>query len=123
MAKNVLGDDLVICGCSPMTGFTRTGSCETGPQDRGSHTICAVVTAEFLVFSAARGNDLTTPRPGFPGLVPGDHWCLCAARWEEARRADTAPPVILGACHEAALGTVELDALLAHAAEQLTDER
>jgi uncharacterized protein (DUF2237 family) len=114
--KNVLGNELEVCGCDPMTGFTRSGSCETGPRDLGSHTVCAVMTAEFLRYTAEQGNDLSTPRPEyeFPGLKPGDHWCLCAARWEEARQADLAPPVILSACNEAALRIVDLDALLAH---------
>ena len=119
MAKNVLGAELDVCGCSPMTGFTRTGYCETGPQDVGSHTVCAVVDEAFLSFSKSRGNDLSTPRPeyGFPGLKPGDRWCLCASRWEEAREAGCAPPVILAACHERALQVTSLDALLAHMLE------
>ena len=117
MPKNVLGDELQTCGCDPMTGFTRSGSCETGPQDAGSHTVCAVVTDEFLHFSAARGNDLVTPRPGFgfPGLKAGDRWCLCASRWEEARAAGLAPPVVLEACHERALTVAALADLKAHA--------
>lgn len=114
MTRNVLGEELAVCGCDPVTGFTRSGSCETGPEDAGSHTVCAVVTAAFLTFSASRGNDLMSARPGFPGLKPGDRWCLCAGRWEEARRADCAPPVVLAATNEAALRTVSLDALLAH---------
>ena len=115
--KNVLGGDLAVCGCDPMTGFTRSGSCETGPRDAGSHTVCAAVTAEFLGYSRRQGNDLVTPRPryGFPGLKPGDRWCLCAGRWEEARAAGAAPPVILEACHEAALRQVSLADLKAHA--------
>ena len=119
MAKNVLGGDLAVCGCDPVTGFTRSGSCETGPLDAGSHTVCAVVTDAFLRYSAERGNDLMTPRGGFPGLKPGDRWCLCAGRWEEARRADRAPPVVLSATHEAALRSVSLDALLAHARDEI----
>ena len=117
MARNVLGGELAVCGCDPMTGFTRSGSCETGPQDSGSHTVCAVVTGEFLTFSASRGNDLVTPRPewGFPGLKPGDRWCLCASRWEEARAAGVAPPVVLKACHEKALDRTELGDLKRHA--------
>ena len=115
MAKNVLGGDLAVCGCEPMTGFTRSGSCETGPQDAGSHTVCAVVTEAFLRFSASRGNDLVTPRGGFPGLVDGDRWCLCSGRWAEALAAGVAPPVILEACHERALRAVSLDDLRAHA--------
>lgn len=117
MAKNVLGTELEVCGCEPMTGFTRTGFCETGPQDVGSHTVCALMTEEFLAFTKAQGNDLSSPRPqwGFPGLKPGDRWCVCAARWEEARQAGAAPPVLLAACHERALESVALDHLKAHA--------
>lgn len=117
MTTNVLGGDLAVCGCDPMTGFTRSGSCETGPQDLGSHTVCAEVTAEFLAFTAARGNDLASPRPGFPGLKPGDRWCLCSSRWEEARQAGVAPPVVLEATNAAALDVVRLDDLTAHAAD------
>lgn len=118
MPRNVLGNDLEVCGCDPMTGFTRSGFCETGPLDVGSHTVCAVMTAEFLQFTKGEGNDLSTPRPewGFPGLKPGDRWCLCASRWEEARRAGVAPRVILEACHARALDIVELEDLKAHAA-------
>jgi uncharacterized protein (DUF2237 family) len=118
MAKNVLGGELELCGCDPMTGFTRSGSCETGPADAGSHTVCAVVTREFLEFSAERGNDLMTPRPefDFPGLEEGDRWCLCSSRWEEARQAGKAPPVILEACHENAIEAAALQDLKAHAA-------
>ena len=122
MARNVLGGPLEICGCEPMTGYTRNGSCETGPGDVGSHTVCAVVTEAFLDFSKARGNDLVTPREGFPGLSPGDRWCLCSGRWEEARAADCAPPVILEATNERALYAVSKDALLAHAAEGVAEE-
>lgn len=116
MATNVLGGELLVCGCDPVTGFTRSGSCETGPQDLGSHTVCAELTAEFLAFTAGRGNDLSSPRPGFPGLKPGDRWCLCASRWEEARQAGVAPPVVLEATNAAALDTVRLGDLEAHAA-------
>jgi uncharacterized protein (DUF2237 family) len=100
-----------------MTGFYRDGSCRTGPEDAGSHTVCARVTAEFLEFSRARGNDLVTPRPewGFPGLKPGDGWCLCASRWKEALDAGCAPPVVLAATHEKALEVVNLEELRAHA--------
>jgi uncharacterized protein (DUF2237 family) len=116
-ARNVLGGPLAVCCTRPMTGFFRTGSCETGPEDAGSHTICTRVTKEFLEFSAARGNDLSTPAPayGFPGLKPGDCWCVCAARWKEALDADVAPKVVLAATHEAALAVVSLDDLRAHA--------
>jgi uncharacterized protein (DUF2237 family) len=103
-AKNVLGDALEVCCTSSMTGFYRTGTCETGRQDAGTHVVCAQVTEEFLTFTKARGNDLMTPAPehGFPGLKPGDRWCLCATRWREALEAGVAPPVILGATYEAA---------------------
>ena len=114
-ARNVLGGELAVCGCEPMTGYTRSGSCETGPRDAGSHTVCAVVTEEFLTYSKGQGNDLITPREGFPGLTPGDRWCLCSGRWEEAREAGVAPPVVLDACHERALDAVSLDDLKAHA--------
>jgi uncharacterized protein (DUF2237 family) len=111
--RNVLGGPLATCCTSPMTGFFRTGSCETGPQDLGTHVVCAQVTAEFLEFSRSRGNDLVTPVPafGFPGLKPGDKWCLCASRWREAFEAGVAPPVVLAATHENALHFVSLDDL------------
>jgi len=117
-AKNVLGGPLATCSRSPMTGFLRTGCCETSDEDHGSHTVCAVMTEEFLEFSVARGNDLVTPRLqwGFPGLKPGDRWCLCAARWQEAFDAGMAPKVVLEACHEACLTIVDLDDLKVHAA-------
>jgi uncharacterized protein (DUF2237 family) len=118
-AKNVLGEPLEVCSTSPRTGFTRSGSCETGPEDLGSHTVCARVTREFLEFSLGRGNDLTTPAPefGFPGLKPGDRWCLCAARWQEALEAGAAPRVALRATHERALEVVSLSDLKAHAVD------
>ena len=102
---------------SPRTGFHRDGYCHTGPHDAGSHTVCAVMTAEFLDFSLRRGNDLVTPRPefDFPGLVPGDRWCLCASRWKDALEAGVAPPVLLAATHEKALEVVSLEQLQAHA--------
>lgn len=114
---NVLGEKLQPCSRDPVTGFFRDGCCNTSDQDQGSHTVCAVLTAEFLEFSQSRGNDLSTPRPefGFPGLNPGDHWCLCAPRWREALRAGCAPRVRLEATHEAALEYVSLDELRAHA--------
>ena len=117
-AKNVLGGRLETCSVEPMTGFTRSGCCETGPADTGSHTVCAIVTAEFLAFSRAQGNDLSTPRPeyGFPGLKPGDRWCLCAPRWQEALQAGRAPNVVLEATHMAALMYCELDDLKNHRA-------
>lgn len=115
--RNVFGEALVPCSFDPMTGFYRTGCCETGPQDHGSHTVCAEVTAEFLAFSKARGNDLSTPRPeyGFAGLKPGDRWCLCAARWAEAFEAGAAPRVVLAATHQRALDVCGFDDLKAHA--------
>lgn len=114
---NVLGLPLEACSLDPLTGFTRSGACETGPQDLGSHTVCAQVTEEFLAFSRARGNDLVTPVPeyGFPGLKPGDRWCLCAARWREAFEAGCAPRVRLRSTHAKTLEVVPLGALKAHA--------
>ena len=102
---NVLGDRLDVCSMTPKTGFLRDGCCNTGPEDIGSHTVCAVMTAAFLEFSKSRGNDLSTPMPqfGFPGLRPGDRWCLCAPRWREALEAGHAPRVVLRATHESAL--------------------
>ncbi len=104
-ARNVLGGTLTICSIKPMTGFFRDGCCNTGPQDRGSHTVCVVLTAEFLAFSAKAGNDLSTPMPeyGFPGLKPGERWCLCAPRWQQAFEGEAAPKVVLAATHEGAL--------------------
>ncbi|MEX1132253.1 MAG: DUF2237 domain-containing protein [Flavobacteriales bacterium] len=101
----------------PITGFYRDGLCRTDEQDRGRHVVCAIMSAEFLAFTASRGNDLSTPRPeyGFPGLKPGDRWCLCALRWKEALEQDMAPPVVLEACVEEALRYVELDQLVQHA--------
>jgi uncharacterized protein (DUF2237 family) len=102
---------------SPLTGFFRNGCCETGPQDLGTHTVCAVVTLEFLEYSKSRGNDLITPRPDylFPGLKPGDNWCLCVMRWVEAKQAGVAPPVVLEATNEASLQFVSIEDLIAHA--------
>ncbi|MGM0768578.1 MAG: DUF2237 family protein [Pseudomonadota bacterium] len=113
---NVLGETLEACGNDPVTGFYRDGCCNTGPDDFGSHTVCAVVTDDFLAFSKARGNDLSTPRPefGFPGLRAGDSWCLCAARWQEAFDAGCAPRVRLRATHQAALEHCALDNLKVH---------
>ena len=115
--KNVFGGDLAPCSMSPLTGFNRSGGCETGPQDSGSHTVCAQVTGEFLEFSRRQGNDLISPRPasGFPGLKPGDRWCLCASRWREALKAGCAPGVILAATHDEALRVVSLEELKRHA--------
>jgi uncharacterized protein (DUF2237 family) len=114
--KNVLGTPLQLCSTDPMTGFTRSGCCETGADDRGSHTVCAQMTDEFLAYSISRGNDLSTPRPeySFVGLMAGDRWCVCAARWLEASEAGFAPPVILEACHEKCLEVVSLADLKYH---------
>jgi uncharacterized protein len=115
--KNVFGEPLEVCSLSPRTGFYRTGCCDTGPEDLGVHTVCTEVTAEFLAFSKSRGNDLSTPRPefDFPGLEPGDRWCLCAARWQEALEAGAAPKVVLTATHERTLEIVEFADLKKHA--------
>ena len=109
-AKNVLGTDLQLCCTSPMTGFYRDGFCSTGGQDVGMHVVCAQVTAEFLQFTKSQGNDLSTPMPqyNFPGLRPGDRWCLCAARWQEALEAGVAPPVVLESTHARALEVCSL---------------
>jgi uncharacterized protein (DUF2237 family) len=119
MALNVLGTDLKPCSFDPMTGFYRDGCCSAGADDPGVHVVCARVTAEFLEFSRQAGNDLITARPefGFPGLQPGDQWCLCAARWAEALEAGVAPPVILEATHARALEWCSLRDLQAHAAQ------
>jgi uncharacterized protein (DUF2237 family) len=116
-ALNVLGETLALCGLDPVTGFYRDGCCNTGYEDVGIHVICAKMTREFLAFSKKRGNDLSTPVPeaGFPGLKPGDRWCLCAGRWKEALDAGVAPPVILQATHEEALAVVPLAVLKQHA--------
>lgn len=116
---NVLGEVLETCGKEPLTGFYRDGCCNTGPDDLGLHVVCSVVTEDFLAFSRARGNDLSTPREefGFPGLKPGDSWCLCADRWQEAFRADCAPRVRLRATHQAALERCELADLKRHAVD------
>lgn len=116
-ALNVLGGELETCCTSPMTGFYRDGKCNTGGGDFGAHVVCAEVTEEFLAFTKSRGNDLSTPVPmsNFPGLKPGDRWCLCAARWKEALDADVAPPVILSATHALALEHVSVDELKQHA--------
>ena len=109
-ARNVLGGELAPCSAQPMTGFFRNGCCETSHEDTGMHTVCAVMTAEFLAFSKAVGNDLSTPLPEaqFPGLKPGDRWCLCADRWQQALEAGAAPRVVLGATHRLALEHVDL---------------
>ncbi len=119
MARNVLGTDLDTCSMNPRTGFFRDGCCNTSAEDRGVHTVCVVVTTEFLDFSLSQGNDLLTPMPqfGFTGLRPGDQWCLCASRWAEALDAGVAPGVVLEATHERTLDHVSLDDLRAHAVE------
>ena len=118
-ALNVLGGELKPCSARPLTGFFRNGCCETGPQDLGLHTVCAVMTAEFLAFSRRAGNDLSTPQPelGFPGLKPGDRWCLCAPRWKEALDAGFAPPVVLECTHEETLAITPLGVLKDFAAD------
>lgn len=120
LQKNVLGGPLAPCSTSPRTGFFRTGCCETSEEDAGAHVVCAQLTHEFLQFSAAQGNDLTTPMPdfGFPGLVPGDRWCLCALRWVEALEAGVAPLVYLAATNQRALEFVRLEDLIRHAVDR-----
>jgi uncharacterized protein (DUF2237 family) len=115
MAKNVLGGELEPCSFDPLTGFYRDGCCNTGSDDAGAHVVCARVTAEFLEFSKQAGNDLSTPQFGFGGLQPGDQWCLCAGRWQEAFEAGMAPDVVLEATHMRALEWVNLDDLRRHA--------
>ena len=118
-AKNVLGGELQTCCTSPMTGFYRDGKCNTGGGDFGAHVVCARVSAEFLQYTKARGNDLSTPVPmfNFPGLKPGDCWCLCASRWKEALDDGVAPPVVLSATHVSALEYVSLDELKQYAVD------
>jgi len=117
-AKNVLGGELKPCSLDPLTGFFRNGCCETSHEDLGMHTVCAVMTAEFLAFSKSAGNDLSTPMPeyGFAGLKPGDRWCLCAPRWKEALDAGAAPQLVLEATHEETLAIVPLGILKDYAA-------
>ena len=119
MAKNVLGGELQTCSVSPRTGFYRDGCCHTGPSDDGLHLVCAEMTAAFLEFSQSRGNDLSTPNPmyDFPGLQPGDRWCLCVQRWQEAEQAGVAPRVVLAATHISTLEFVNLEVLESHAAD------
>ena len=118
-ALNVLGETLAPCGLDPVTGFYRDGCCNTGYEDVGIHVVCAKMTREFLAFSKKRGNDLSAPVPeaGFPGLKPGDRWCLCAARWKEALEAGMAPHVVLTATHEATLEIVPLGELKRYAVD------
>jgi uncharacterized protein (DUF2237 family) len=123
--RNVLGGPLEPCGTDPMTGFARDGCCSSGPEDLGSHTVCAVVTKEFLDHQREVGNDLSTPRPewAFPGLKPGDRWCVVAARWLQAYRAGVAAPVVLASTNARALELVPLDALREHAVDVPADPR
>lgn len=124
MASNVLGGPLQPCSHEPLTGFYRDGCCNTGPEDLGVHVVCAQVTAEFLALSQALGNDLSTPRPefGFAGLRPGDRWCICAERWQEALQAGAPPPVVLEATHVRALEWTSLADLRRHAVEGGDDD-
>jgi len=117
--RNVQGGPLQECGTDPLTGFYRDGCCTTGPEDLGSHTVCAVMTAEFLEYQRQTGNDLVTPRPqfGFPGLEPGDSWCVVAARWLAAYEEGVAAPIVLAATHERALDIVPLEALSENAVD------
>jgi uncharacterized protein (DUF2237 family) len=119
LSLNVLGQPLKPCSLSPMTGYFRDGCCRSDPTDRGLHVVCVVLTADFLAFSRQRGNDLSTPRPefDFPGLQPGDRWCLCATRWLEALQAGMAPDVVLESTHLNTLGVVTLDQLRLYAAD------
>jgi uncharacterized protein len=121
-ALNVLGEPLELCSCEPLTGWFRDGSCRTNPSDLGRHTVCCEVTEAFLSYSRAQGNDLGTPAPayGFPGLNPGDHWCVCAPRWLEAYEDGMAPPVRLEATEQSALEVIPLDLLQRHAAPSAT---
>ncbi|MGB3183924.1 MAG: DUF2237 domain-containing protein [Cyclobacteriaceae bacterium] len=117
--RNILGKRLELCCIAPMTGFYRDGTCHTGPEDGGTHVVCAVMTEEFLTYTKSRGNDLSTPMPAydFPGLKPGDKWCLCVTRWKEAHDAGKAPPIIPESSHIKALEVVDKEILLAYAAD------
>lgn len=121
--RNVLGGDLELCGSDPVTGFYRDGCCSTGPEDQGSHTVCAVMTAEFLEYQRKIGNDLMTPIPAyhFPGLQPGDRWCVVAVRWLQAFQAGVAAPVVLASTHERALDVIDLEMLREHAVDVPSD--
>jgi uncharacterized protein (DUF2237 family) len=120
-ARSVLGGPLLPCSVAPLTGWFRDGCCNTDARDQGLHVVCCEMTEAFLAFSLRAGNDLSTPRPeyGFPGLQPGDRWCVCAARWEEARRSGVAPPVLLEATHVAALQVCRIEDLRAHALDPI----
>jgi uncharacterized protein len=122
-SKNVFGLPLIICSSEPITGFYRNGCCDTGPEDFGNHTVCAIMTHDFLQFSQSRGNDLLTPVPqfGFPGLKPGDRWCICALRWKEAYEAGYAAPVVLEATNEEVLSFIEMNALLENAHKEVNE--
>lgn len=124
ISRNVFGQPLVPCSFRPLTGFFRDGCCKTGAEDVGTHVVCVVMSAEFLTFSKLRGNDLGTPRPElhFPGLKPGDQWCLCALRWQEALEAGVAPPVVLESTHQAVLQIINLDELRKHACAVQDDD-
>lgn len=121
--RNVLGGELDVCGTDPLTGFYRNGCCSTGPEDLGSHTVCTVVTAEFLAHQRRVGNDLVTPRLeyGFAGLRPGDRWCVCASRWRQAYEDGVAAPVVLSATHARVVELVPLEALRKHAVDVPAD--
>ncbi|MEM6822613.1 MAG: DUF2237 domain-containing protein [Verrucomicrobiota bacterium] len=118
--RNVLGTDLTVCGTDPVTGYSRDGFCRRLPGDRGNHVLCAVMTQEFLEYTASQGNDLSTPIPefDFPGLKPGNQWCLCILRWLQALDAKCAPPVILEATHESALEWVDREVLEKYATQK-----
>ena len=120
-SRNVLGEPLVICGCDPMTGWHRDGFCETDADDHGQHSVCCVMTEAFLRYSKAQGNDLSTPIPAFqfPGLRPGDHWCVCASRWKQAFEDGMAPLVCLEATEDTALSVVTLEQLKRHAHQSI----
>ena len=122
--RNVLGTPLALCSESPRTGFYRTGCCHTGPDDRGLHTVCVLLTAEFLAYTKSVGNDLSTPRPeyGFPGLLPGQRWCLCAARFLQAAMAGCGPDVVLAATNEKTLDVVPLEVLEQHRHDREKDD-
>lgn len=116
-SRNVFGESLETCSNDPLTGFYRNGCCDSGEDDRGNHMVCTIMTAEFLEFSKSKGNDLSTPIPqyNFPGLQPGDRWCLCALRWKEAYDAGMAPKVVLEATNELTLNVISMEMLLEHA--------
>ena len=122
MAPNVLGGGLELCSKNPVTGFFRNGLCDTCADDRGMHTVCVVMTDEFLEFSAGAGNDLTAPVPeyGFPGLKAGDRWCLCMGRWIEAQKADMAPEIVLESCHISVTEFIDLELLKQYAVKEST---